>query len=115
MTQHKMPAQLMRHITAAVLLLFLQPGARAQDSFVGDGVILGDTAGSMAIATDTDFMYVASAERAQWGVEKRRLSDGALVPGFGVGGVLGIAGSDEPRALATGSGFLFIAGADQAW
>jgi len=60
------------------------------------GVITGNSStGSSAasnIAIDSTAMYVVGSDRspgnAQWRIEKRSLTDGSLVPGFGTGGVV---------------------------
>ncbi len=72
-----------------------------------------------AIAIDTTYIYVAGTDasggNAAWRIEKRNLSDGALVAAFGTGGIAASnpsTGDDEPAAIAVNSSYIYIAGWD---
>ncbi len=72
-----------------------------------------------AIAVDSTYLYAAGYDEVpgngQWRIEKRRLTDGALDPGFGAGGVVVSnigARWDAALAVAIASGSLVIAGFD---
>ncbi len=74
-----------------------------------------------AIATDGTSMYVAGYDSSgidnRWRLEKRNLSDGDLVTAFGVSGATTSdpsTSTDQPFAIATSSGAVFIAGYDSA-
>ncbi|MFC1687568.1 DUF2341 domain-containing protein [Patescibacteria group bacterium] len=84
-------------------------------NFSGDGVVTGDSApfattyaNDIAIDTTFNYMYVVGSP---WRVEKRYLFDGALVDGFGTGGVVT---SSWPiltaNAVALDKYFLYIVG-----
>jgi len=71
------------------------------------------------IAIDTTAMYVVGYDGSpgnnQWRMEKRSLTDGSLVPGFGTGGVVTInpsTGSDVARSISIDSTAMYVAGYD---
>ena len=72
-----------------------------------------------ALTTDGTYMYVAGYDSSgidnEWRLEKRNLSDGALVSAFGVGGATTTdpsANAEQIFAIATSSGAVFVAGYD---
>jgi hypothetical protein len=72
-----------------------------------------------ALTTDGTYMYLGGYDTIggdnEWRVEKRNLSDGALVTAFGVGGATTSdpsTGIDQIFAIATTSGAIFTAGYD---
>ncbi|HLD35140.1 MAG TPA: hypothetical protein VJC37_00285 [Planctomycetota bacterium] len=80
-----------------------------------------DEATSLAI--DSIYMYVAGFDylsgngQQQWRIEKRNLSDGALVTNFGTGGVITInpsSGDDRATSIAIDSAYMYVAGFDNA-
>ena len=92
-------------------------------SFDGDGIVVNNpSAGSdiaNSIAIDADYMYVGGYDSvgtdARWRVEKRNLSNGALVSSFGSSGVLTLdptSGSDSVGEIAADSDFIYIVGYD---
>ena len=79
----------------------------------------GDIAGFIAI--DSTYMYVTgydeSLGNAQWRIEKRNLSDGALAAGFGTGGVVTnnpSAGDDRVYGIAIDSTSMYVVGYDSS-
>lgn len=71
------------------------------------------------VATDGTHLWIAGLDEGpgggdyRWRIEKRSTTDGALVAGFGVGGVVvenPTASSDQARAVLLHGGALFIAG-----
>ena len=71
------------------------------------------------IAIDSTYKYVvghdSSPGNAQWRIEKRNLSDGALAAGFGAGGVVTIdpsLGVDIAYAIAIDSTYMYVVGID---
>jgi len=83
---------------------------------------LDDTA--YAIAIDSSFVYITGEDRAVfgsdiWRIEKRDITTGALVSGFGVGGVVqsilpGALSDGIPYAIAIDSSFVYTTGYDDA-
>jgi ethanolamine utilization microcompartment shell protein EutS len=78
-----------------------------------------DVACGMAI--DSTAMYVVGYDRSpgnpQWRIEKRSLTDGSLVPGFGAAGVITSnpsAGSDVARGIAIDSTAVYVVGCDNS-
>ncbi len=78
----------------------------------------GDDA-PMAIAVDSEFMYVAGRDlqpvNHRFRIEKRRLSDGSLVSGFGSGGVVTsnpTVNNDYANAISIDSEFMYVLGRD---
>ncbi len=76
-----------------------------------------------SVAVDATGLYVAGVDQSpggsdtQWRIEKRDPATGALVPGFGVGGVVVSnlsTGPDEARAITCDSTGIYIAGIDYA-
>ncbi|MDI6788622.1 MAG: hypothetical protein QME51_09650, partial [Planctomycetota bacterium] len=72
-----------------------------------------------AIAIDSSYMYVVGVDyvtgNARWRIEKRSLTTGVLVGGFGTGGAVVVnpsAWADEPRAIAIASPYIYVAGID---
>jgi hypothetical protein len=72
-----------------------------------------------ALTSDGTYLYAAGYDSVgidnRWRIEKRNLSDGALVSAFGVGGATTSdpsALADQIFAIATSSGAVFVAGAD---
>jgi hypothetical protein len=89
------------------------------------GVVTGnpstgsDTA--LDIAIDTTAMYVVGFDESpgneQWRIEKRSLTDGSLVSGFGTGGVVignPSTGIDEAYAIAIDSTAMYVVGDDHS-
>jgi len=87
------------------------------------GVVAGnpstDSDGAVAIAIDSTAMYVVGYDSSpgnnQWRIEKRSLTDGSLVSGFGTGGVVtsnSSTGHDTPRAIAIDSTAMYVVGSD---
>jgi uncharacterized delta-60 repeat protein len=87
------------------------------------GVVAGnlstDSDGAVAIAIDSTAMYVVGYDSSpgnnQWRIEKRSLTDGSLVLGFGTGGVVtsnSSTGHDTPRAIAIDSTAMYVVGSD---
>jgi hypothetical protein len=74
-------------------------------------------ANAKGIAIDSTAMYVigwdVSAGNIEWRIEKRSLTNGSLVPGFGTDGAATdnpTTGSDEPTAIAIDSGAMYVVG-----
>jgi hypothetical protein len=91
--------------------------------FGAGGVVSSDPSTSWdvarAIAIDSTAMYVVGYDRSpgnpQWRIEKRSLTDGSLVPGFGAAGVITSnpsAGSDVARGIAIDSTAMYVVGSD---
>ena len=94
--------------------------------FGSGGVVTSTSAGadrdgakSIAIDSVSGFMYVAGYESDpdyNWRIEKRNLSDGSLVSGFGNGGVATStgpgSGSDSAQSIAidTAGGYMYVSG-----
>jgi hypothetical protein len=79
------------------------------------GVISGDTVTRRAdgIAIDSTYMYIVGHRDASydWRIEKRRLDTGALVAGFGTGGVVfGAAETFIAYDIAIDSNFMYVVG-----
>jgi hypothetical protein len=94
-------------------------------AFGAGGVVRSDPSagydGAWAAATDGEALYIAGYDMSPglfdytWRVEKRDLVGGALVAGFGAGGVVGYAGLGTDQAvdvLVTG-GSLYVIGFEQ--
>jgi len=92
-------------------------------AFGTGGVVTGnlstDSDGAVAIAIDSTAMYVvgydSSPGNAQWRIEKRSLTDGSLVPGFGTGGVVtsnSSTGGDYANAITIDSTAMYVVGSD---
>jgi hypothetical protein len=76
---------------------------------------------AFAITIDSTYMYVVGYDslsgNVQWRVEKRNLSDGALVSGFGTGGVVTSNPStsmDSASAIAIDSTYMYVVGFDES-
>lgn len=95
------------------------------EAFGAAGVIqenpssLNDVPVSMVADTSGGFLYVSGWDNSpgskRWRIEKRRMSDGGLVEGFGHGGVLAFDPTDDndvPKAITLDapSGILYIGG-----
>ena len=90
------------------------------NGFGTSGVV--DTAWNTAVyafATDATYMYLAERDGSasptfQWRIEKRRLSDGALDPGFGTSGAVTTAQSTypftDPKSIAIDADYMYVAG-----
>jgi len=87
------------------------------------GVVTSDPStgydAAFSIDVDSTAMYVvgydASLESWQWRIEKRSLTDGGLVPGFGTGGVATSnpsTGHDMARSIAIDSTAMYVIGYD---
>ena len=92
--------------------------------FGNAGVVTSDPSSNWdvarAIAVDASFLYIAGQDgRAgfdadEWRIEKRSLSDGALVPGFGTAGQVTVSSSgdyDKASAIVVDGGFMYVVGA----
>lgn len=107
------------------MLAPLAPASAADDSFLGDGVILLDRSHqdeARALAVDGDSLYVAGFEftvgRSGWHIERRRLGDGSLVSDFGGTGSVFSPGGNHVWDMIHGDGFLYVVGQhgdDLAW
>ena len=78
-----------------------------------------DAAGDIAI--DSSAMYVVGLDESpgnqEWRIEKRALTDGSLVPGFGIGGVIisnNSTGDDAALAIAIDSTAMYVVGFDES-
>ncbi|MDI6787838.1 MAG: hypothetical protein QME51_05660 [Planctomycetota bacterium] len=91
--------------------------------FGTSGVVTSNPSGgadeSRAIVIDGSFMYVAGYDASntdwQWRIEKRNLSNGALVTTFGTNGVVTnnpSGGGDEARAIIADVTYLYVVGVD---
>jgi hypothetical protein len=76
---------------------------------------------AFGIAIDSTAMYVVgfdySPGNEQWRIEKRSLTDGSLVPGFGTGGVVTedpSTGSEAAYTIAIDSTAMYVVGGDQS-
>jgi hypothetical protein len=76
---------------------------------------------AFGIAIDSTAMYVvgydSSPGNTQWRIEKRSLTDGSLVSGFGTGGVVAnnpSTGSDYANAIAIDSTAMYVVGRDES-
>lgn len=108
-------------------------GWRIQKRSLVDGSLISGfgTAGNIAfdtgmgsdvpyrVATDSTGLYVVGADASpgnlQWRIEKRGLTDGALVSSFGTAGVVTFnpsTGADIPYTLAVDGPSLYVAGGD---
>ena len=74
-----------------------------------------------SIAIDSTAMYVVgfdfSPGNGQWRIEKRSLTDGSLVPGFGTGGVVTSnpsTGTDGAVGIAIDSTAIYVVGCDES-
>jgi hypothetical protein len=92
-------------------------------SFDTDGVITSNPSTSSdvlsVIAISGTYMYLAGFDSVpgdrEWRVEKRNLSDGALVGAFGTGGVVNVdmgSGYDSANALSLDGAYMYLAGDD---
>ena len=84
-------------------------------SFGTNGVVTGAASSNIAyaIAIDASSMYVAgnSTNTVNWRIEKRSLSDGSLVSGFGSGGVIsGASTSTTPYGIAIDASNMYVVG-----
>ncbi len=74
---------------------------------------------AVAAVRDSTDLYVVGSENVQggpWRIEKISLGTGALVSGFGTGGIVttsGSSGSDEAALAVPDGGYLFVAGYDE--
>ncbi len=67
----------------------------------------------MGIAIDSTYMYLASEDGADWRIEKRMLSTGALDASFGTSGIVtGDAGSIGAYGIAIDSTYMYVVGDD---
>jgi len=93
--------------------------------FGADGVVTSNPsvggAAAYGIAIDSTAMYVVGADlspgTAQWRIEKRSLTDGSLVLGFGTGGVVtsnSSAGDDGALGIAIDSTAMYVVGYDSS-
>ncbi|MCZ6689167.1 MAG: hypothetical protein O7H41_06150 [Planctomycetota bacterium] len=100
--------------------LSLADGSR-DTSFGNNGTRLSNPSGmddlAQAIAIDSTAMYVAGGDafpgNGQWRIEKRNLSNGALVLGFGSGGAQTVdlsSGYDRAEAIWVDGASIFVAG-----
>lgn len=98
-----------------------------ETGFDTDGIVTSDPSSNpdraFAIAIDSSFMYVVGDDsvpglsNAQWRIEKRNLLTGALVPGFGTGGVAASNPSsrfDIPLAIAIDASAMYVVGYDSS-
>ena len=87
------------------------------------GVVIGDHSmdhdAASGIAIDSNAMYVVGYDYGpgnnQWRIEKRSLTDGSLVPGFGTGGVVTSnpsPGDDRAYGIAIDSTAMYVVGSD---
>jgi len=94
-------------------------------SFGTDGVIISNNSVGIdfaaAIAIDSTAMYVVGYDESpgnfQWRIEKRSLTDGSLVPGFGTGGVVtsnSSTGIDMAWDIAIDSTAMYVVGSDSS-
>jgi hypothetical protein len=91
-------------------------------AFGTGGVVVSDPGGwggqANAIVLDATAMYVVGVDGSlgfdwQWRIEKRSLTDGSLISGFGTGGALVTnpdTARDEPLAVVRDTTHLFVAG-----
>ena len=94
-------------------------------AFGSSGVIVGTFVGlPFGIVVHATAVYIAgyevvagpSGNNTAWRIEKRDITDGTLIPGFGVGGVITSNPSDSserPWSIAIDSTNLYVAGATQ--
>jgi hypothetical protein len=94
--------------------LLLTTGA-VDSGFGTSGFITGAAASTHAeaVATDSTYMYVAGSDTSGARIEKRLLTTGALVSGFGTSGVFTEA-SFTPFTLAIDGTYMYAAGWDGA-
>ena len=87
-------------------------------AFGTGGVVTGTpggtgSSGATSVARDAGHLYVVGSDSGSgvMRVEKRNLGDGALVAGFGTGGVIhGVAGTGDVRAIAIDAASMYLAG-----
>jgi hypothetical protein len=88
------------------------------------GVITGNPSTDLnhpcGIAIDSTAMYVVGVDSSpgnwEWRIEKRSLTDGSLVSGFGTGGVITNnpgTGLDAALGIAIGSTAMYVVGTDE--
>ena len=102
----------------------LSDGALAAGFGAGGVVTIDPSLGvdiAYAIAIDSTYMYVvgydSSPGNAQWRIEKRNLASGALVAGFGAGGVVTSnpsVGDDYAFGIAIDSTYKYVVGHDSS-
>jgi formylmethanofuran dehydrogenase subunit C len=93
--------------------------------FGTDGVVLSDPSTGEdrlhweSLAVDSDYIYIAGEDwvpgNFQWRIEKRDITTGALVSGFGTDGVIQVnpsASADYPYSVKIDSSYIYLAGAD---
>jgi hypothetical protein len=91
--------------------------------FGAGGVVTSDPSKgyevALGIAIDSTAMYVIGCDYSpgnyQWRIEKRSLTDGSLLPGFGTGGVVTSnpgTGHDVARSIAIDSTAMYVVGDD---
>jgi hypothetical protein len=102
----------------------LSDGALVEE-FGNNGIVINNPSNridwAQTIVGDQKYIYVAGRDGnpgpkdQQWHIEKRKTSDGSLVPEFKDSGILTInpsANLDNARAIAAGEGYLYIIGVD---
>jgi hypothetical protein len=104
-------------ISASLVPGFGTGGVVTSNPSTGD-----DAAGDIAI--DSTAMYVVGFDEStglsldkEWRIEKRALTDGSLVPGFGIGGVIisnNSTGDDAALAIAIDSTAMYVVGLDES-
>jgi hypothetical protein len=103
----------------------LVDGSLVQEFGTG-GIVTSDSStgddAALAIAIDSTAMYVVGYENPghldkEWRIEKRSLTDGSLVHGFGTGGVITgnySAYGDTARGIAIDSTAMYVVGVDES-
>ena len=109
------PGQPPELITSGALVSAFGPGGVATSNPSTGGNWAGD------IAIDSTAMYMVGGDYSpgnlQWRIEKRSLTDGSLVSGFGTGGVVTVnpsTGSDAAQGIAIDSTAMYVVGYDSS-
>lgn len=83
--------------------------------FGSGGVLTGASLSSIAysLAADSTNLYIAGTDdNNDWRIEKRLLSDGSLVSGFGTSGVVTSADGQSLKSIDIDSEYIYMAGTD---
>lgn len=107
---------------AVSFLVLISPGtSEAWYTASNSGATLGhDMASALAVTADSVIVVgydYAPGNNSQWRIEKRNKATGALVTGFGTGGVITAnhsTGSDEVTDVALGSDGFYVVGYDSS-
>lgn len=66
------------------------------------------------VATDGTYLYVVGFEESSWRIEKRSLSTGSLVSGFGTSGVIKVSAGTIARAVTVAGSSIIVVGTNDS-